>query len=258
MIIRVLLVILSLCKQKIINNKYYDYDYYIFATIIDFEIVCKKMDAIISYILDKFPLIAIIIIVAFIVWAIAYFYFVRFRSIENGIKNVPCKSDRGYCESLNLLTTTLNSMADDIKGISNYIIRRDGNAVDELSKKCCPFQLTDIGWLLLEDSNAQKCIDDNLSFFIDEMKKIQPKVALDVENCSLSILCENINNDFFNEIKNFVFHAPCPYKKNRDGKEIVITAPITINNVLYVMSIYLRDKFLDKYPECNTKKPDTI
>jgi len=216
----------------------------------------KNMDAILSFFLEQFTTIALVAIGIYVIgrliWFIAKFYFVRYKNIEHKINNVPCNSERGNCENINLMFNTLNTMAEDIKGIRYYIIRRDSVGIDELSKKCCPFQLTDVGWLLLEDSGGKKCIDDNIIFFFDEIKKMQPKVELDVENCSLSILSETINKDIFNEIKNFIFHAPSPYTKYRNGEELSIKSPITTNSVLYVMSIYLRDKFLKQYPEYNT------
>ena len=219
------------------------------------------MDAIIGFFLEKFPVIAIIIVVVLIVWFIAHLYFVRFRNVEKGIENIPCASPQGHCTSISdtfnrmdAMLGTMNNISEDLKGIKYYLIRTDNTTPEELAKKCCPFQLTDMGWLLLEDSGAQKCIDDNLSYFIDEIKKMQPKVELDVEDYALSIVSESIKEDFFNEIKNFVFHARCPYNKIRNGKEISIQSPITLNNVLYVMSIYLRDKFLEKHPEYSTKQ----
>ena len=220
------------------------------------------MDAILTFLLEKFTTIAIIAIGIFVVirlvWFVAKFYFVRYKNVENKINEIPCNSERRHCDSLFLISEALNSITDDIRGIKYYIIRTDDTTIDELSKKCCPFQLTDIGLVVLEDSGGMKCVDNNLSYFIDEIKNRNPKVALDVEDYALSAVSENLKEDFFNEIKNFVFHAKCPYIKQKDNITLTLKSPITINNVLYVMSIYLRDKFLEKYPEYTTTQVECL
>ena len=135
-------------------------------------------------------------------------------SIKNLIlrmDNLSCHKNDGHCTNVNTLSQKIDTISDDVKQIQFDIIRMSVNKKGKFSVRCCPYQLTESGLMLLEDSRGKKCIDENLEFFIHEIKNKNPKVALDVENNALLVLSRNIDMDFFNEIKNFVFIAPCPY-----------------------------------------------
>jgi hypothetical protein len=110
--------------------------------------------------------------------------------------------------------------------------------------------LTNAAVKLLETSGAKKCVDENLIFFNKEIHKLSPKVALDVENYALSVLNKNTDNSFFNPIKDFVYNVPYPYTIiDDDGNSLQIKDAINLGIILLIMSIYLRDKYFEYYPQ---------
>ena len=206
------------------------------------------MNSILNFLQAKFPILFIIVIVSIIIWYIAKFYFVRFKKTEEKINNAPCYK----CEDF---YNNVSELKENVRDIKEYIFKKDPKSAIGMFVKFSPLKLTEKGQLLLEKSGGQQCIDKNVDYFIDEISKLNPMVALDVENNALSVLHSNANKEFFNEIKNFVYNAPCPYIiKDNNGQKVEFTEMIDIYIIIRVMSIYLRDKFLVKYPEYESVK----
>jgi len=103
-----------------------------------------------------------------------------------------------------------------------------------LLQKLSPYRLTEDGEKHLIACGGKTCIDNNLDLFILELEKINPQTAYDVEKEALNVLYANSDKQFFNTIKDYVFLDP-------NG--------ITLSTTILVMSIYLRDKYFEKYPE---------
>ena len=203
------------------------------------------MDKLIDLLSYKYPELIAMVMVGISVWIIAKFYFKRFIPMENKIKSHDKDIDK-------ILESILN--------IEKYIIKKDITAIDGFLKKSSPYTITDAGKKLLAVSGGKKCIDDNITFFNNEIQKLNPKVALDVENYALSVLNKNTNNAFFNPIKNFIFNAPNPYTIIDENGNAVQHDSLTMNVILLIMSIYLRDKYFEQYPNylLESKKMDII
>ena len=102
-------------------------------------------------------------------------------------------------------------MNDKLTEVCSWIMRKDKAMIETLSKvarKSSPLRLTSIGETLLEKSGGKKIIDDNIDFFIDELEKMYPKIAYDVEDYSLKVLLNNTGKDIFNNIKDFIYYSP--------------------------------------------------
>lgn len=214
------------------------------------------MDAIISFLLENYPAIsiwAVIIVVIFIIsWRVFKFYS-RFTNTEKHLEILPCKT---HGDDINTFKQTLGLMQDlkeSIRKIEEYIIKQDPNSMDKLVRKCSPLKLTSFGIMLLKESGGEECINNNVDFFLSEIQKLQPKVALDVETYSLSVLNDNLKDEKFNQIKNYIFNSPSP-KEFEDTDGAKINLDIKIESILMVMSIYLRDKYLDKHTEIDTSQ----
>jgi len=74
-----------------------------------------------------------------------------------------------------------------------------------------------------------------------------PKTALDVENMSLAVLRVNSDKDLFTRLKNWVYNAPAREIVKEDGDKI--SKEITFDDVLFVISLPLRDRYLAEHPE---------
>lgn len=198
------------------------------------------MEKLVDLIAKGYPELIIFLIVGVVVWFVAKLYFKRFLPMENKVNNAPCNKDKDFYKD----------MAKSIRKIEKYMIKETSLTSAEIMKRCCPYKLTDVGLKLLNISGSKICIDDNIDFFDSEIQKLKPQVALDVEDCSLSVLNENTDKSFFNPIKDFVFHASYPYMLIDDnGNREELKEDININTMLTIMSVYLRDEYFKRHPE---------
>ena len=209
------------------------------------------MEKLVDLIAGKWPEMIIIFIVGLVVWIVAKFYFRRFVPVEDKINNVPCNKHNDYYKNMGV-------MAKSIRKIEEYIIKRDVFAIDELLRRCSPFRLTSFGEVLLASSGGKKCIDENIVFFDSEIQKLAPRVALDVENYALSVLNMNLSHPYFDEIKNFIFTVPNPYLiVDKEGNNFEFKN-VAINHILLIMSVYLRDMYLNRHLEFTNINSDRL
>jgi hypothetical protein len=104
-------------------------------------------------------------------------------------------------------------------------------------KVSSPINLTPLGEEILNDITGKSYIDNNEQDLIFKIKNLNPKSELDVETFSKQILFDEFDTDKFIPIKNFIYNNSI-YKSIQLNQATIIT----------VMGIYLRDKYLKKYP----------
>lgn len=115
------------------------------------------------------------------------------------------------------------------------------------SAKHSPRHLNQNGIELLKDCGGDKVLNVNMDFFIGKIEKLQPKTALDVEDLALAVLQTNTNDDMFIPLKSWVYNAPAREIKDVDGS--VKLQEIDLDDVIFVMSLPLRDRYLELHPE---------
>jgi len=106
-----------------------------------------------------------------------------------------------------------------------------------------PIELTDFGKKILVDIGGQKYIDDNLASLIKIMESKSLKTGLDVQNFSNLLLTEKTIEDEFTHVKQYIFQNPV-IKGSEDNP-----FPLDLSVAIQVMSIYLRNKYFEKYPD---------
>ena len=82
---------------------------------------------------------------------------------------------------------------------------------------------------------------------IYKIEKLQPKTALDVEDLALAVLQTHTGDDMFISLKSWVYNAPSRVIKNPDGS--TRTQDVDLDDVIFVLSLPLRDKYLELHPE---------
>ncbi len=102
-----------------------------------------------------------------------------------------------------------------------------------------PLQLNEKGGELLNISGAKEFIDKNIAVLLEKIKNKTLVAEYDVERESFTLLLESINqdNEFDKKIKKFLYNNP-----QFDGKNI------DFRDIIFVGAIYIRDKYLEKYP----------
>ena len=93
-----------------------------------------------------------------------------------------------------------------------------------------PLKLTDEGISLLTDSGGDKYVDKYFDSLTESMRSLNPKSAYDVQSYTLTVLTPYSSQDDFIPIKDYI------YKKG-----------YSLEDVLSVMCLHLRDKALPKF-----------
>ncbi|MDR1182846.1 MAG: hypothetical protein LBL13_12800 [Bacteroidales bacterium] len=115
------------------------------------------------------------------------------------------------------------------------------------SKKNSPTQLTDVAIKIYQDIKGEEFLNQHIDLLIQEIEEKKPKTALDVESYSFNVLTKLVYDDMFIDIKNILYNYPpvdIPISETENRKRI-----ISIYEVCYILSLPLRDRYLEKYPE---------
>lgn len=207
------------------------------------------MDAIFTFIADKYPTIgAFLLFGAIMVWLTKLY--VRFSATEKSVDNLPCHKHNNEILTIKAQVEFMQDIKESIRKIEEYIIKSDRDAVDKLVRKCSPYKLTPIGEVVFETSGGKDCIENNIDLFVSQIDALKPLTALDVENYALTVLNENLKSEIFNTIKDYIFAIPSPTTiTDKEGHTAELS--LKIEDLLLIMSIYLRDRYFDRHPEIN-------
>lgn len=210
--------------------------YYICTTNNQTNKLSAMCEIILTWLIGNWPALAIAIVVGIIVWFVARFYYKEFKPIEKSVGVLPCDS-RGKL---------LEEIKESLAVIRTYITTTDPKRASIFSQKASPRKLNTAGNQLLDSCAGIVFIENNKTLLFEWLDKKNPKTALDVEKSALEILIENIDNDIFNSLKNWVYNSPS-MKVTVDGeaKELAVS----LQDVCFVISLPLRDAYLQKHPE---------
>ncbi len=183
------------------------------------------------------------VVVAVIVWLVARFYFTRFKKTEERVSDLPCKQHEVQYEKL---SNKMDKLGMDINSIMLYLSMKSNKAAGLFSVKHSPRKLNEAGEDLYKDFDGESFLNNNKKLFLDAIAAKNPKTALDVEVAASEVLFENLQNDIFNGLKNWVYNSPTR-KIKVNGQEQDYN--VTINDVVFIMSLPLRDMYLKAHPE---------
>jgi len=113
--------------------------------------------------------------------------------------------------------------------------------VPEYTETRSPRDLSEKGIELYEKSGGKKLIESNVDHLIGLINKRSPKTALDVQTLANMVLYDEMDNDIFIPVKDYIFNNPKFYENDID-----------LTTVCVVMSYPLRNLYLKRYPELNS------
>lgn len=176
--------------------------------------------------------------------------------LNKSIVNLPCDHQKEQIlnskknhEDLHKIVISTNEMVTEI---SKWVMRIDADMINKLVKKNSPFKITPVGKVIFEKSGAKKVMDENIDKLINMLEGTYPKTPYDVEDNASNILIQNVGDDLFNDIKNYLYYSPDKIKVIDPNTGTEIHVSLSIHAIIKVMSIYLRDKYFEKHPELNT------
>ncbi len=188
-----------------------------------------------EWIAENYPVLLVAAVVAVVVWLIAKFYYTRIVKMENAIKGLPCAAH----EQIN------QKILDKLTTITTYLITKDSKASLIFSQKKSPRKLNAFGEKLFKDCGGQKFLDQNDEELLTAIAAKDPATALDVENLALEVLISRLDSGIFNELKQWVYNSPS-LKIEVQGQEQEYA--VTMNDICFVLSLPLRDMYLETYP----------
>ena len=146
------------------------------------------------------------------------------RALKSKIDLLPCLDHARSLEKHSDVIGEINSSLNRIDGQVDFLVRL---------------------------ARGDEFLQENGHFFLDEIAKLEPKTALDVENYALSVLLANSERQEFNRLKNWVYNASS--LEITDGAGTVSHKDISMEDVLFVLSIPLRDRYLAGHPEVSVQ-----
>lgn len=206
-------------------------------------------DTIFQYISANYPIILVIVVTCWVTWKVKGMYD-RSKEVEKKVDTLPCEQHKSDILLVKQSNIKLDDISSSIRKIEEWILKMDIGAMDDLVRKCSPYQLTEVGKIMLLESAAKSCVDTNLKQLLQLIEETRPMTAYDVERNSLRVLSSLTDNPIFNEIKNFIYNSPSSIDiETSEGSKKVA---IDMQRILMIMSIYLRDKYFEIHSEMDT------
>ncbi len=157
-------------------------------------------------------------------------------SIEKTLDKLPCK-DR---------EKQIAATHDDVLSIKMFLASKYKNTETIWGVKHSPTTLNENGSTLFKNINGESFLSHNKELLIKKIDSKQPMTALDVEYGAYEILVENTNNPIFNDLKCWIYESPSiTIHKDQEIRQYIVT----LYDVCYVLSIPLRDMYLQLHPE---------
>lgn len=176
--------------------------------------------------------------------------------VYNTARTFPCVHHTSSILNHDGRINSLENKLSSIEGQNSVIISMLSQLIPSIQtsrpnisvdQKKSPRQLNDNGVYLFREFNGSAFIENNADFLIKALEALKPKSALDVENYALSVLVANVNDDRFTPLKNWVYMAPAqPLRSDNGETEEVV---VDLNTVLSIISLKLRDLYLERHPE---------
>lgn len=195
------------------------------------------MDAIVSFIMDRWPVLAFVVAASVVTFLITKWYYNRFVPMEKKTENNEKRMEKLPCAK----------HEKQIYSIRDYLYARYPQAFGPyLMQKKSPSQLNEEGDRIFEELRGASFLEANGPRLMDEIERKRPQTPFDVELFARCVLFDSLSDTAFNDIKRWVYEAPMR-KQIIDGVEEEYV--VTIDDVVFVLSVPLRDLYLKCHPE---------
>ena len=157
-------------------------------------------------------------------------------TLEKTLEKLPCSEREKEIQCIH----------DDVLSIKMFLAGKYKNAETIWGVKQSPTTLNENGATLYQNINGEKFLKENHDFFISKIEEKKPLTALDVETGAYEILIANTNRPIFNNLKYWVYESPSiTLREDNETKKYIVN----LYDVCYVLSIPLRDMYLQLHPE---------
>lgn len=218
------------------------------------------MESIFNWIAENYPWLAPTLVCCVIAWKISRWV----RKIETSMEKVnklPCNSHsetiRTHGNTIDRHTELLESNNKMLSAMSKWIMKLDPSMIDPISdaqiiynmmsEKKSPRKLNQKGLEFYKELKGDKFLRTNKMVLYELIDSLKPKTAYDVELYALRALQIKSGEDFFNEYKLYVYNTPSIDITDAGGNKKKYD--ITLNDICFILSLPLRDMYLEEHPE---------
>lgn len=157
----------------------------------------------------------------------------RTLTIENRLDNVEEKVSNLKGEVSDLRNEVYN-----IHGGVSMILGSLGMSGISGNKKS-PIVLTEEGKKIFDEVVTIELYNELKEQLLEEMSKQAPETALDVERVAMNVLLSWVNRSELNPLKVRLYNYP-----SQEGMGVV-----SLPNIFFILSIVMRDDYLERHPE---------
>lgn len=145
------------------------------------------------------------------------------------------------------LKADMSEVRSDIFAIKTVLVKKFPNATEVFSMKKSPRVLNGLGERVFSEIHGKEFLESNRDLFFGRIDSKRPKTALDVEMYANLACSELTDSDIFNDIKSYVYNAPSLSIPDGDGGSR--RYDLALSDICYILSLPLRDMYLDAHPE---------
>ena len=205
------------------------------------------MEAVLSYLLEISPWVAVMFVVGVAAWNLSK-YHSKLEDTNKKVDNLPCHEHEDRmsdfkdeleklpcslrADELTLLKQDSQKIAKSIDAIERFLIKNTDNGYQEFTRMNSPRQLNEKGIRLFEASGAALFFENKKSALLRmlEQESVKIKSALDVEDNAIRTCLYISGNDDFIPIKNFIYGHPRFEDADINLRYLYTTLPRNISN----------------------------
>lgn len=194
------------------------------------------------------------------IWLAIFLYKVisKNKSLEKSINSLPCPEHSKHLSAHHDKISNIDASLSRIDGKLEILLKLSpvslqsketvlSNEIPVLSQKNSPRVLNKNGELVSTTFGCEPFFNSNKDWLISELSKFSPKTPLDVESCGIIALRVASSDNRFNDIKNKIYNSAAIELLTDKG--VSKKYEITLEDILFILSLYLRDEYLRLHPE---------
>lgn len=184
------------------------------------------IDPILQKLIDSYPQIATYFIIVLVVGFTVYKFTIFYKDTKDNnkkfgeVEEMLFRVDKGF--------TILNQILLE-KNVISKSCYSDENS---------PRVINQLGLKLYSESGAEKLFHSIKNELLLDLEKKEFDSLLELERSSLDVLMDKMNDIEFKDVQNFAFEHP-----TFNGH------PLTYTDILFMMSLKLREAYREKYPQ---------
>ena len=168
----------------------------------------------------------------------------RIEEVDKRTSGAACES---HSRDIDSIKGNIQTIKTDVATIKSLLVMKHKEAASVFSMKNSPRQLNETGKQLLTDIKGLEFLEKYKSDLFAQIDGFASKTALDVENAAHGACMAYVDQDMFNDFKNFVYNTPSYMVRDASGQES--RYDLTIPDICFVLSLPLRDMYLEAHPQ---------